>query len=203
MKLKFALALIAAFGFAALPAFAQHGHGGGGGGASSMHGGSHSSGHDANEANEANEANDDHGHDATAEANEHSGSHGGHDSSHGGLTGKLSRNTQLANTLQGLLPAGTNLQQAASGFKNLKDFAAAVNAAHDLGISFDQLKAKMTGPGAENLRKAIADLDPSANAKAAAKQAEQEAKSDIKSADNDDKNAAPPPAPSPTPLPAS
>jgi hypothetical protein len=196
MKIKFALALVAVFGFAALPAFAQHGHGGGSSGASSMHGDSHSSGHDANEAN------DDHGHDGTqeTEANEHSGRHGGHGSSHGSLA-KLSSNTQLASKLQALLPPGTNLEQAAQGFKNVKDFAAAVNAAHDLGISFDQLKAKMTGSGAENLRKAIADLDPSANAKDAAKQAEHEAKSDLKSADNDndDKNATPPPVPTPTP----
>jgi hypothetical protein len=198
MKIKFALALVAVFGFATLPAFAQHGHGGGSSGASSMHGDSHSSGHDANEANEAN---DDHGgHDATAEANEHSGRHGGHDSSHGGLASKLSRNTQLASKLQALLPPGTDLQQAAQGFKNLGQFVAAVHASKDLGIPFDQLKAKMTGPGAENLGKAIRDLDPGANAKAAAKQAEQEAKSDIKSTkpDNDqdaDKNTtSPPPA---------
>lgn len=185
MKLKFALALIAAFGFAALPAFAQHGHGGGGGEASSMHGDSHSSGHDANEANEAN---DDHGgHDGMNEneANEHSGRHGGHDSSHGSIAAKLSRNTQLASKLQALLPAGTDLQTAAQGFKNLGQFVAAVHVSKNLGIPFDQLKAKMTGPGAESLGKAIRDLDPSANAKAAAKQAEREAKSDLKSSEQD------------------
>lgn len=185
MKLKFALALIAAFGFAALPAFAQHGHGGGSG-ASSMHGDSHSSGHDANEANEAN---DDHGgHDGMKgdEANEHSG-HGGQNSSHGSIASKLSRNTQLASKLQALLPPGTDLQQAAQGFKNLGQFVAAVHVSKDLGIPFDQLKAKMTGPGAESLGKAIRDLDPTANAKAAAKQAEREAKADFKSSkpDND------------------
>ena len=194
MKIKFALALIAAFGFAALPAFAQHGHGGGGSGASSMHGDSHSSGHDANEANEAN---DDHGGHDGMEANEHSGSHGGHDSSHGGIAGKLSSNTQLASKLQALLPPGTDLQQAAQGFKNLGQFVAAVHVSKDLGIPFDQLKAKMTGPGAESLGKAIRDLDPSANAKAAAKQAEREAKADFKSSkpdsdkDNDNSTTTP------------
>lgn len=196
MKIKFALALVAAFGFAALPAFAQHGHGGGGSGSSSMHGDSHSSGHDANEANDAN---DDHGgHDGMNEneANEHSGRHGGHDSSHGSLA-KLSSNTQLAGKLQALLPPGTNLQQAAQGFKNLGQFVAAVHVSKDLGIPFDQLKAKMTGPGAESLGKAIQQLDPSANAKAALKQAEREAKSDLKSSkpDNDkddDKNSTTP-----------
>jgi hypothetical protein len=185
MKIKFALALIAAFGFAALPACAQHGHGGGGGGMTSMHGDSHSSGHDTNEANEAN---DDHGgHDGMHEneANEHSGRHGSHDSSHGSIAAKLTRNTQLASKLQALLPPGTDLQQAAQGFKNLGQFVAAVHVSKDLGIPFDQLKAKMTGPGAESLGKAIRDLDPSANAKAALKQAEREAKSDIKSSEQD------------------
>ena len=92
MKIKFALALVAALGFAALPSFAQHGHGGSGG--SSMHGDSHgSSGHDATEENHGRDG--DHNNDA----NEHSGKHGaasGHDSGHGSLAAKLARNPQLA-----------------------------------------------------------------------------------------------------------
>lgn len=184
MKIKFALALVAALGFAALPSFAQHGHGGSGG--SSMHGDSHgSSGHDATEENHGRDG--DHNNDA----NEHSGKHGaasGHDSGHGSLAAKLARNPQLASKLQALLPPGTDLQQAAQGFKNLGQFVAAVHVSKDLGIPFDQLKAKMTGPGAENLGKAIHELDPTANAKAAAKQAEHEAKTDLKNPDHDADN---------------
>ncbi len=64
---------------------------------------------------------------------------------------QLTHNPALASKLQALLPAGTNLQTAASGFKNLGQFVAAVHVAHNLNISFDQLKAKMTGTNAESL----------------------------------------------------
>ncbi len=169
MKTKLFLALMATAAFLTLPALAQHGGSSGGHGGDGGHGGSHSD--------------SSHGQSATADDHGHGG-HGGH----GNLSAKLARDPQLAAKLQALLPTGTDLNAAAQGFKNLRDFAAAVNAAHDLNIPFDQLKAKLTGPGHENLRKAIADLQPTANASAAAKQAEKEAKADIKSTDHDDKD---------------
>jgi len=93
---------------------------------------------------------------------------------------RLSDNTKLAARLQSLLPKGTNLQTAASGFKNLGQFVAAVHVSHNLGIPFAQLKAKMLGPPAESLGKAIQQLKPSAQAKIEGKRAERQAKDDLK-----------------------
>jgi ABC-type Zn2+ transport system substrate-binding protein/surface adhesin len=165
MKVKFFLSMVALAAFAALPAFAQHGHGGGASGSmhgsSSMHGDDHSSTHGKS---------DDHDMD-------HDRSH-----SHGGsISQKLASNTKLASKLQSLLPAGTDLNTAASGFKNLGQFVAAVHVSHNLGIPFDQLKSKMLGPPSESLGKAISQLQPAANAKAETKKAESEAKDDMKS----------------------
>jgi hypothetical protein len=171
MKTRFLLSAAAMIAFTSAPVLAQHGHGGGmsGGGSSSMHGSDHSS--------------STHGKDSDGD---HDSDHGsGHDSAHsehGSISQKLASNTQLAGKLQSLLPPGTDLQAAAQGFKNLGQFVAAVHVSHNLGIPFDQLKAKITGPGAESLGKAIHDLQPAANAKAEVKKAEHEAHSDL---DND------------------
>lgn len=167
MKIRFALALAAMGCFLAVPVFAQHGGHGGGDHSGSMHGDMHSSGHD---------------HDN--DANEHSGK-SGHDHGHSSISAKLASNTKLASKLQALLPPGTNLQTAAQGFKNLGQFVAAVHVSKNLGIPFDQLKAKMTGPPPESLGKAIQQLQPSANAKAAVKTAEKQAKADLRSTDTD------------------
>jgi hypothetical protein len=88
---------------------------------------------------------------------------------------------KLASKLQGLLPAGTDLKTAADGFKNFGQFVAAVHVSQNLGIPFDQLKAKMTGPNPESLGKAISDLSPNADAKLEQKKAEKQAKDDEKS----------------------
>jgi hypothetical protein len=92
----------------------------------------------------------------------------------------LTQNTKLATRLGSLLPAGTNLQQAAAGFKNLGQFVAAVHVAHNLGISFDDLKARMTGSNWESLGKAIHDLKPEANSKAEAKRAKGQAEDTLR-----------------------
>lgn len=173
MKLKFSLSLAALLAFMALPVFAQHGHGGGSGGGDSMH----SSSHDGSGSG-------DHGKDADSD---HGSGHGS-GSSHGNFAAKLANNPQLSAKLQNLLPAGTNLQTAAQGFKNLGQFVAAVHVSNNLGIPFDQLKAKMTGPPPEKLGQAIHALDPSANAKAAIKTAEKQAHQDLKSTDKDKDN---------------
>ncbi len=93
---------------------------------------------------------------------------------------RLSDNTHLSSKLGGLMPAGTNLQQAASGFKNLGQFVSAVHVSHNLGIPFDDLKAKMTGAHAVSLGKAIHELKPDVNAKAESKRAEKQADQDIR-----------------------
>ena len=99
-----------------------------------------------------------------------------------GATSRLAQNPALASQLQKLLPAGTNLQTAASGFKNLGQFVAAVHVAHNLHIPFAQLKAKMTGPDSESLGRAIQDLRPNLSRKTIksdVKTANAEAKEDI------------------------
>ena len=91
----------------------------------------------------------------------------------------LTQNAQLNSKLQSLLPPGTDTQTAASGFKNLGQFVAAVHVSKDLGIPFDDLKAKMTGSNAFSLGKAIHELKPSVNATEAAKEANRQAKQEI------------------------
>ena len=56
---------------------------------------------------------------------------------------KLKQNTNLAAKLQDRLPKGTDLIDAAAGFRNLGQFVAAVNVANNLNISFAELKTKM------------------------------------------------------------
>jgi hypothetical protein len=93
----------------------------------------------------------------------------------------LTQNTKLASKLQPLMPAGTNLQDAASGFKNLGQFVAALHVSHNLGIPFDQLKGKMMG--GDSLGKAVHELNPNLShkqTKEAVKQGKREAKGDIK-----------------------
>ena len=101
----------------------------------------------------------------------------------------LTQNTQLASKLTSLLPTGTNLQTAASGFRNLGQFVAALHVSHNLEIPFDQLKCTelatadacgtMAVPSkGSHLGQAIQTLKPamsSTDSKSAAKQAEKEA----------------------------
>jgi hypothetical protein len=62
---------------------------------------------------------------------------------------KLTSNAKLQSKMQtrlgSQLPANVTVLQAASGFKNLGQFVAAVNVSNNLGIPFADLKAKMTG----------------------------------------------------------
>jgi hypothetical protein len=173
MKTKFLLAMSALAVFITVPVYAQHGHGG-------------SSGHGSSASSHGSEASE-HGSGKHGDADDHSGKHDG-DHSHGSLSAKLAKNTQLSAKLQSLLPPGTDLNAAAQGFKNLGQFVAAVHVSKDLGIPFDQLKAKLTGPNSESLGKAIQDLKPGVDAKAALKVAEKEAKADLKSTDHDDEH---------------
>lgn len=60
------------------------------------------------------------------------------------------KNAKLEARLLALLPPGTTIQDASQGFKNWGQFVAATHVSNNLGIPFDQLKARMTGiaPGA-------------------------------------------------------
>lgn len=159
MKARFSLILIVSVALLGLPLYAQHGHGGGGGNAAAMNGGGmgHSMDHSA----------------SNPSSTKGQGTKGSSVSDH------LEDNTKLASKLQSLLPAGTNLQQAAQGFKNLGQFVAAVHVSHNLGIPFDQLRAKMIGPPSESLGRAIQALKPTANAKTEASKAQKQANQDL------------------------
>lgn len=60
---------------------------------------------------------------------------------------KLQQNTKLAEKLEGRLPKGTDLMEAADGFRNLGQFVAAVNVSNNLGLDFEQLKTAMVDDG--------------------------------------------------------
>jgi hypothetical protein len=92
---------------------------------------------------------------------------------------KLQSNTNLASKLQSRLPAGTDLMTAASGFRNLGQFVAAVNVSNNLGISFTALKSRMVDDH-ESLGQAIHDLRPSTD-QTVVRQAESEANTLIRS----------------------
>lgn len=148
-RIRFVLSIAALVAFLALPVVAQHGGG---------HVSSSSSAH---------------GNSADGKAGKAPSSNGS------SVSEKLADNTKLSSKLQGLLPAGTNLQTAAQGFKNLGQFVAAVHVSHNLDIPFDQLKAKMIGPPKESLGKAIQALKPSTNSAAETKKAQKQAKQDM------------------------
>ena len=58
---------------------------------------------------------------------------------------RLQTDTAFQTRIKNLLPAGMDPATAASGFKNHGQFIAALHVSQNLGIPFDQLKAKMTG----------------------------------------------------------
>jgi hypothetical protein len=149
MNIKLILSTAALLCFMASPVLAQHGAGHSGG-AGSTHSASKHGNADKDSASKGSSVSD-----------------------------KLADNTKLSNKLQGLLPTGTNVQNAAQGFKNLGQFVAAVHVSHNLGIPFDQLKTKMMGPPKESLGKAIHALKPTANSKEEAKKGQKEAKQDL------------------------
>ena len=60
---------------------------------------------------------------------------------------RLQKNAKLAERLEGRLPRGTDLMEAADGFKNLGQFVAAVNVSGNLGLDFEKLKIAMVDDG--------------------------------------------------------
>jgi hypothetical protein len=93
---------------------------------------------------------------------------------------KISTHPQLATKVTSLLPPGTTLNRASTGFKNQGQFIAALHVSHNLGIPFSKLKTDMTGAKHLSLGQSIQDLKPSAKATTAAHQAETEADNDVK-----------------------
>ena len=100
------------------------------------------------------------------------------------ISQRLDKNPKLATRLQSLVPAPMTLDQAASGYKNLGQFIAALHVSHNLGIPFADLQADMTGAKHYSLGQAIHALKPTADATAEVKKADQEADTDIKDSKN-------------------
>ena len=93
--------------------------------------------------------------------------------------GRIERNPTLRAKVESMLPRGTNLKTAASGFKNQGQFIAALHASKNLNIPFNELKARMTGPNAMSLGQAVHVLRPNTperQARQEAKLAEKQAK---------------------------
>jgi hypothetical protein len=95
----------------------------------------------------------------------------------------IDSNPRLAADVQSMLPSGTSISTAAAGFKNEGQFLATLHASQNLGIPFDDLKAKMTGSNDMSLGSAIHASKPGMSkeeANEAAKKAEREAKASAK-----------------------
>ena len=80
--------------------------------------------------------------------------------------------------LAAVLPQGMTTKEACQSFKTTNECAAALHAAHDLNIPFEDLKSKMSG--GQKLGAAIHALKPDADVKSAVRKAEQEAHEDLK-----------------------
>jgi hypothetical protein len=91
----------------------------------------------------------------------------------------LASNSQLVARITPLLPPGMTAEEAATGFKNQGQFLAALHVAHNLNISFLDLKDRMTA--GQSLGAAIQALKPSMDTsatQAATVTAEDQAKDD-------------------------
>ena len=102
---------------------------------------------------------------------------------------KLQKNTHLAGKLKSRLPAGTDLNTAAAGFRNLGQFVAAVNVSNNLGLDFTTLKTAMVTDG-KSLGQAIqSQKGTTVNATEQAHQAERDADTMIRSTEKSGKKS--------------
>jgi len=89
----------------------------------------------------------------------------------------LQQNSKLSEGLARLLPAGTDLQEAVSKFRNLGEFVAAVHVSNNLGIPFSDLKTRMTA--GDSLGEAIRALRPAADAQVEVRKARAKAEDEL------------------------
>ena len=102
---------------------------------------------------------------------------------------KLQKNTNLAAKLQTRLPAGTDLNTAAAGFRNLGQFVAAVNVSNNLGLDFTTLKTAMVTDG-KSLGQAIqSQKGTTVDATEQAHRAERDADAMIRSSEKNGKKS--------------
>ena len=85
--------------------------------------------------------------------------------------------TALSSNLQGILPSGTNITDAANGFDHSGEFVAAAHVSHNLGIPFDQLKSEMMN--GSSLGQAIHKIEPNDDARQEAIKGNQQALDDM------------------------
>ena len=90
----------------------------------------------------------------------------------------LPKNARLVERLQGLLPAGTDINDAASKFRNQGQFVAAVHVSNNLDIPFSDLKSRMIDDGM-SLGQAIKKLRPEVDASQATAAATAQANTDL------------------------
>jgi hypothetical protein len=90
----------------------------------------------------------------------------------------LAANTKLSGKVQTLV--NQDARAACSGFKNLGECVAAAHVSSNLGISFNDLKAKVTGESSMSLGAAVHALNPSVDSKAEVRKAKLQAKADLK-----------------------
>jgi hypothetical protein len=101
-------------------------------------------------------------------------------------TSHVVKNPRLEARLLRLLPLGTNINEAAKGFKNWGQFVAAVHVSNNQNIPFMELKSRMVGPDAVSLGQAIqASRTGTTTSTSAVKIAEHEAAEDFRHARND------------------
>ena len=111
----------------------------------------------------------------------HPASSSAHGTATTGFENRLADNTKLSSRLEALLPPGTSLQSAATGFKREGQFIAALHVSHNLNIPFSELKAQLSADH-ESLGKAIHALRPEIPSKTVrrdVKVAEHQTKTDL------------------------
>jgi hypothetical protein len=102
-------------------------------------------------------------------------------------------NPYLSSILKPLLPPRTTLMDAATGFKNERQFIAAMHLSRNLDIPFAQIKTRMTGEHHMSLNDSLRDIRPEMTKhvlKAEVNKAEDQAKADENHAKDEAKKAA-------------
>jgi hypothetical protein len=94
-------------------------------------------------------------------------------------TSVVPRNQKLVTRLQGMLPNGLSVENAAAGFKNQGQFVAAVHVSNNLHIPFGDLKTQVLADGG-SLGKAIHTLKPDADNDREAERATAQAREDLR-----------------------
>jgi cation transport regulator ChaB len=94
---------------------------------------------------------------------------------------EFDRNPYLSSILKPILPPHTTIMEAAAGFKNERQFIAALHLSSNMNVSFDKIKKRMTGEHRMSLLDSVRDIYPDMTknlAKAEVNKAEQQARDD-------------------------